>query len=155
MSTQDWKAEVVELGDLPQFEDESITQEEGERRWNRYVELVDAVTGDEGPEAVVALISSLRAEQDHGAYESTHGALESFPPEVFGAGAAQAAGALLSIPLDRSGVVLLTLAKTSPAAVAAFVNGVAPEKRDAIHELVVFHEMNEYLADVVGVIELP
>jgi hypothetical protein len=67
------------------------------RRWNRYVELADSVTGEEGAEGVAAIISSLKAEEDYGAYQAAHATLARFPPSDLDKGVALAARDLASI----------------------------------------------------------
>ena len=55
---------------LPQDEDDSVPEDEAERRLNRFVELVDAVQGNEPDEVFVTLIETLKDQEDYGAYES-------------------------------------------------------------------------------------
>ncbi|MFD9891743.1 hypothetical protein ACFWY9_20585 [Amycolatopsis sp. NPDC059027] len=148
--SSEWKAEIVACGDLIQDDDDSAPPEEAERRWNRYVELADAVTGAEGPEGVAAIVASLKAEDDYGAYQAAHAALSRFPHKDLGEGMAQAAGDLLALPKDNNGNVLLILAHAGPDAVRAFtdaVRGATPEVRAALRELVEFHESEEWLTD--------
>jgi hypothetical protein len=146
----DWKVEIVECGDLVQDDDEAAPPDEAERRWNRYVELADSVTGDEGPAGVAAIVSSLRAEEDYGAYQAAYAALDRFPREELGLGMADAVRGLLSIPRDRSGNVLLILAWAGSVAVSIFndaVRSIDPGLRGAIRELVEFHESEEWLSE--------
>lgn len=148
--SSDWKVEIVECGDLVQDDDEVTPPDEAERRWNRYVELADSVTGDEGPTGVAAIVSSLKAEEDYGAYQAAHAALDRFPRAELGQGVADAARALLSIPQDGSGNVLLILAQAGPAAVNAFnetIRSIDPDVRVSIRELVEFHESEEWLSE--------
>lgn len=148
--SSDWKVEIVECGDLVQDDDEATPPEEAERRWNRYVELADSVTGDEGPAGVAAIVSSLQAEEDYGAYQAAHAALDRFPRAELGQGVADAAKELLSIPQDGSGNVLLILAQAGPVAVNAFneaIRSIDPDVRVSIRELVEFHESEEWLSE--------
>ncbi|SDJ72482.1 hypothetical protein SAMN04487820_101492 [Actinopolyspora mzabensis] len=156
----DWKVELVECGDIVQDEDDTVPQDEAERRWNRYVELVDSVTGDEGPEAVVPIVSSLKVRYDYGAYQAAYGALERFPAADLGKGAALAAEELTRIPYDQSGVVLVTVARSPTGAVEAFneaVKFVPGEVRNRLRDVVDFHEANEWLAEDgdSGIIKVP
>lgn len=146
----DWKLEIAECGDLVQDDDESAATGEAERRWNRYVEIADSVTGEEGPEGAAAIISSLKAEDDYGAYQAAHAALSRFSPSDFGTGAALAVDALLTIPLDNSGNVLLILAQASPVTVNSFNSAI--QKLDSatqskVRELVELHESEEWLSE--------
>lgn len=146
----DWKVEIAECGDLVQDDDEVAPPGEAERRWNRYVELADSVTGDEGPAGVAAIVSSLKAEEDYGAYQAAHAALGRFPRADLGLGVADAAEGLLSIPLDSSGNVLLILARAGSMAVDSFNEAtlsIDPKVRVAIRKLVEFHESEEWLSE--------
>ncbi|MEU0171670.1 hypothetical protein ABZ214_40545 [Streptomyces iakyrus] len=146
----DWKVEIVECGDLVQDDDEVTPADEAERRWNRYVELADSVTGDEGPAGVAAIVSSLKAEEDYGAYQAAHAALGRFPHSDLGQGVADAAKELLSIPRDGSGNILLILTQAGPVAVDAFneaIQAADPDVRISIRELVEFHESEEWLSE--------
>jgi hypothetical protein len=146
----DWEAEIVECGDLVQDNDEVTPLGEAERRWNRYVELADSVTGEEGPSGVAAIVSSLKADEDYGAYQAAHAALGRFPPSDLGRGVADAAGQLLSIPRDESGNILLIVARTGPAAVRSFneaMRAAEPAVRVLVGELVEFHESEVWLGE--------
>jgi hypothetical protein len=55
-----WCAEVIDLGDIVQDSDDSISDDDREQRLNRYVELVDAVAGDEPDEVFRCLLTSVR-----------------------------------------------------------------------------------------------
>ncbi|MGX1911916.1 hypothetical protein ACWIID_24080 [Streptomyces phaeochromogenes] len=148
--SSDWKVEIVECGDLVQDDDEVTHPDEAERRWNRYVELADSVAGSEGPTAVAAIVSSLRAEEDYGAYQAAHAALNRFPHSDLGKGVALAARDLVAIPKDGSGNVLLILAQASSAAVTTFNEAMRAADADVqreMSELVEFHESEEWLSD--------
>ncbi|MFJ5266493.1 hypothetical protein ACIQAC_39165 [Streptomyces sp. NPDC088387] len=148
--SSDWKVEIVECGDLVQDDDEVAPPDEAERRWNRYVELADSVTGDEGPAGVAAIVSSLKAEEDCGAYQAAHAALGRYPCSDLGQGVAGAAKELLSIPRDGSGNILLILSQAGPVAVNVFneaMHAVDPDVRVSIRELVEFHESEEWLSE--------
>ncbi|GIJ00617.1 hypothetical protein Slu03_29940 [Sediminihabitans luteus] len=148
--SSDWRAEIVECGDLVQDDDEVTPPGEAERRWNRYVDLADSVNGSEGSSGVAAIVSSLRAEEDYGAYQAAHAALGRFPHSDLGQGVADASRELLSIPQDQSGNVLLILIRSGPAAVKSFneaIRAADPDVRVSVRELVEFHESEEWLSE--------
>lgn len=148
--SSDWKDEIVECGDLVQDDDGETPVEEAERRWNRYVELADSVTGSEGSGGVSAIVSSLRAAEDYGAYQAAHAALSRFPHSDLGKGMAAAARDLVSIPKDSSGNVLLILVRAGSVAVDSFneaMRSVDAAVQLEVRELVEFHESEEWLAD--------
>ena len=51
----------------------------------RFFACCDAVTGQEDPVVIDALVDAVRVADDHGVYEAVHNALWRFPPEVLGA----------------------------------------------------------------------
>ena len=71
--------ELIATGNIVQDSDESVPWPEREDRFNRYIELLDSLVGNEGIEVVRALIQSMQAEDDYGAYQTTQAALGRFP----------------------------------------------------------------------------
>ncbi len=71
--------ELIVTGNIFQDSDESIPWPERENRFNRYIELLDSIEGNEGLSVAKALIQSMQAKDDYGAYQSTQGALGRFP----------------------------------------------------------------------------
>ncbi|WP_409182040.1 hypothetical protein F9C11_37290 [Amycolatopsis sp. VS8301801F10] len=144
-----WRRELLSVCELD-LGAEPVPQEELDRRCDRYVELADLVSGDEGPAAVAVLIASLRAEQDYGAHQAVYGALQRFPANDIVEGAILAAADLLALPRDNSGQVLqlVTLVAT-PADLEHFrrrAHGLEPGVRQRLHSLVQAHEQDEWLA---------
>ncbi|SBV37670.1 conserved hypothetical protein [uncultured Stenotrophomonas sp.] len=72
MATQfeEWRSELLHVGNIVQDADHSIGWDEREDRFNRYIEMLDALTGEEGFEHVLAVFESLQAEDDYGAYQT-------------------------------------------------------------------------------------
>jgi len=89
-----WRSELIATGQIVQDDDEGPSEEEGVSRFDRYVELIDAVTGAEGQEVFQAIIDSIHAIDDYGAYEGTYNALWCFPPAQAGVWMAEAFPAL-------------------------------------------------------------
>jgi len=83
MIDQDWKKELIETGNIVQDHDTTVSQEEAERRFNRYIEMLDSIQGNEGLECACTVIRSLRAKQDYGAYQTSHRVLGKFPREIY------------------------------------------------------------------------
>jgi hypothetical protein len=146
-----WRRELLAAGNLVQDGDGSASAEEAGRRFDRYVALADMIDGTEGPEAVHALVASLRAEEDYGAHEAVYGALERFPSKDLVNGIILAVDDLLRIPRDHSGQVLQLLALLSDADdLQAFTAGcgrLTPDARSGLAGLIESHEANEWLAD--------
>jgi hypothetical protein len=82
-NVSEWELELVQTGKIVQDGDISVSPDEAEKRFSRYVELVDMVEGDEGPEVVKALVRSIQVRYDYGAYQGTMNAiLDRFPMEL-------------------------------------------------------------------------
>lgn len=109
-----WREELLSTGNIVQDDDDSVPQPEQERRFNRYVELLDAVTGSEGIETFVALVDSLQAEQDYGAYAQTYNTLWRFPPILAAQGLIVALPALIQRQENCAGNILCTLGNATP-----------------------------------------
>lgn len=131
MSTafQDWRKELLFVGNIVQDGDKSVPQPEVEERFNRYVQMVDSVTGNEGVEAFSALVDSLQAKDDYGAYQSTYGALRRFPVTVAAQGLVEALPRLIGRHRECAGDILAQLANGTKGAgfarLSAFRNALA------------------------------
>lgn len=55
-----WEIELIETGRIVQDDDNSVSPDEAERRFNRYVALVDLAKGIEGQAAATALVRSIQ-----------------------------------------------------------------------------------------------
>lgn len=108
-----WREELLFTGNIIQDDDESVSQLEKEKRFNRYIELVDSVTGTEGVEAFLALIESLRAKDDYGAYQGTYSALRRFPPVVVAKGLIAALPGLIHRQPEYAGDILSQVANST------------------------------------------
>jgi hypothetical protein len=80
---QEWQKELIFTGNIVQDTNESVPQPEAERRFNRYIELLDMVEGDEGQQVLTSVIRSIQVKHDYGAYQTTLGIiLWKFPPDL-------------------------------------------------------------------------
>ena len=105
-----WRAELLATSEIVQDDDQSVSAEEAEARFLRFVELVDGVRGDDPDEVFLALYESLDDREDYGAYQSVLGALARATPERRGRHAVAAVPALLRRAPDMAGDVLGQLA---------------------------------------------
>src|SRR5689334_19860375 len=80
---ENWRQELLTVGYIVQDGDDTIPQPEAERRFNRYVEMLDALSGNEGYEYALAVMQSVQAEQDYGAYQTTAHTLWRFGEEAY------------------------------------------------------------------------
>jgi hypothetical protein len=145
-----WRAELHEAGDLPQdVPGDPEAEEEAERRADRYRELVKQVSGREDVDVVIALIGSMRAEEDEGAYDDTVETLEVFPDLVLGRGAGLAWEELLSIPRKFSGQVLYECCHRGAESINAFnavYASLLPEAQRLLGALINHHETGTWLS---------
>lgn len=105
-----WERELLSCRRIVQDEDTSVSVEEAERRFNRYIELIDAVDGTEGEPAARALMRSMQAVHDYGAYQATLGKLVfAFPPKEVAAAVVAEVPRLIDTLEDWAGDVLSLL----------------------------------------------
>lgn len=143
MDVTRWCAEVLDLGDIVRDSDDSVSDDERERRFDRYVELVDAVTGEEPDEVYRCLLASVRDLDDYGAHEAVIGALLRFAePRRARLTASELANTIQRYP-DFAGNLLGQLALGSDDLLALLSHSIAalPEsQRESILEFVVCEE---------------
>jgi hypothetical protein len=82
-SFEDWKIELLHLGNIVQDVDASLPANEVERRFNRYVEMLEGLSGAEGFEYALAVMESIQAEQDYGAYQIAERAAFRFGEDTY------------------------------------------------------------------------
>jgi hypothetical protein len=105
-----WRAELLELGQIIQDEDESVPREETDRRFRRFVAMVDALTGHEGSRAVDTLFDAIQVEESYGAYHAIGHALARFPESEYLNGLVKALPRLIAQLPDQAGEHLVAIA---------------------------------------------
>lgn len=105
-----WKAELLFTGNIIQDDDESVDSDESHRRFMRFVEMVDALTGKEGPQVVDALFESIQVNDSYGAYHSINHALARFPEMEYLSGLVRALPRLIERLPDQAGEHLVSVA---------------------------------------------
>ncbi len=83
MNIEQFTNELLFTGNIIQDDDNSVEWPERENRFNRYIELLDSLKGNEGLEIARVIIKSMQAEQDYGAYQTTQRTLGKFPSEIY------------------------------------------------------------------------
>jgi hypothetical protein len=143
MNVASWCAEVIDLGDIVQDSDDSVSDAERELRFDRYVELVDAMTGEEPDEAFRCLVASVRDQDDYGAHEAVVSALLRFaPPRRARLTASVLADTAQRVP-DFAGNLLGQLALGPDDAVSVLnesISSLPESQQEAIRELIVCEE---------------
>jgi hypothetical protein len=74
--------ELLLTGNIVQDYDESISDDESECRFNRYIELLDLIDGSEDIKVTKLIIQSMRAKDDYGAYQTAIRKIFSFPSDI-------------------------------------------------------------------------
>ena len=105
-----WKAELLHAGRIVQDGDVSVEPEEAHRRFMRFVEIVDSLEGNEGPEVVDALFEAIQVEDSYGAYHSIDHALARFPESYYLLGLIKALPRLIAELPDQAGDQLASIA---------------------------------------------
>ena len=78
-----WRAELCAVGRIVQDDDSSVSADDAESRFNRYISMLDAVTGNEHPDYALAILASIQSIHDYGAYQTTIDAALRFGPQRF------------------------------------------------------------------------
>jgi len=108
-----WREELLFTGNIVQDGDNSVSSADREHRFKRYIQILDAITGLEGMDAFVALVDSLQAKEDYGAYQSTYCALRRFPAKVAAQGLIVGLPPLIHRQRDCAGDILAQLANAT------------------------------------------
>ena len=122
-----WRAAILDASDIVQDGDDTVAPEEAERRFNRFIALIDQVQGGEADEVFLTLMETLTDQEDYGAYQSVLGALHRFGPDRRGRLVAEGIVPLLRRAAEQAGDVLGQLAFAEDAAITAF-NRACPER---------------------------
>lgn len=150
MDFESWKAELLLTGNIVQDDDDSVSEAERVRRSERYLEMVNAIEGTDGEDTYCALVESMRAENDYGAYQSTFNALGRFPPDVAGGGLVRSLPGLIRQRPHWAGDLLCGLPDEHVAGLNAALAQSAQEVRDLIVAFVLQEEDGGWLEDRTG-----
>lgn len=83
MNIDEFEKEILFTGNIVQDSDTTIGWPERENRFNRYLELLDSINGTEGIYFARAIIKSMQADSDYGAYQTTQRVLGKFPSQIY------------------------------------------------------------------------
>lgn len=109
-----WREELLRVGRITQDDDDQTPEKQRVRDFELYVELVDALDGSEGIDAVAALFESLQVKDDYGAYQGTRNAVFRFPEEQYAIALVRELPRLISTQPDWAGDFLGQLAMLNP-----------------------------------------
>jgi hypothetical protein len=145
-----WRDELLALSDIPQDDDESVPVREAERRFNRFVQLVDQVQSDDPDTVFLTLMETLKDQDDYGAYEGVFEALLRLSPARRGRVMADGVLPLLRRAPDLAGDVLSQVAFDTDEVVAAFNRACAeratPEERRELSDFIAAQEHDGWLS---------
>ena len=80
---QDWRNQLLFTGNIVQDEDDTVSDDETESRFNTYIEMIESIDGSEGKEYALAIFESIQAVNDYGAYQTAGHAVWKFGEEVY------------------------------------------------------------------------
>ncbi len=157
MNTNKFVEDLIFTGNIVQDSDESVPWPERENRFNRYIELLDSVTGNEGVDIASAIIKSMQAEDDYGAYQTAQGALGQFPSKVYVEAMISELPNLIKKNREWAGELLCGLANsegTEYSEVLSIFNNalVNSPHKESILSFVRFQETDGWLEHRVGVL---
>ncbi len=148
-----WRAELLRVGQIVQDDATSVPQPEAEARFNRYLELLQMPDGSEGDEFALAIVESIQAKHDYGAYQRAIGALDRFAPPARCAAVLRELPRLMRTLPDWAGDLLLGLTRESDAPVFnSLLLEATPEDQRLIREFITKEEHGGWLQDDVGVL---
>lgn len=105
-----WKTELVSVGNIVQDADRDTPPEEAQRRFQRYIAMLDALTGTEGPPYALAIFQSVQAEHDYGAYQTANRAAWRFGAHAYCSALLQELPRLINTLPDWAGDFLVGIA---------------------------------------------
>ncbi len=156
-----YSKELVFTGNIIQDSDNSIDPDESERRFNRYIELLDSIEGKEGVEVAKLVIRSMRAKDDYGAYQTSQRALFRFPPEVSAQAIVDELPDLIDKNTEWAGEILCGLANEiendETPYISAFSVAISRANQSVIEKIMEYiknEEIDGWLSHRVGVLNI-
>jgi hypothetical protein len=154
-----WRQELLFVGRIIQDGDTTVSSDERHRRFMRFVELVDSLTGSEGPAAIEALFDSIQVEDSYGAYCSIDHALSRFPESEYLSGLVMALPRLIRELPDQAGEHLVSIANGIGGKWAhqvdllnAIIAQATPDVRDSVVSFIRSQERSGWLTNRMGVL---
>ena len=148
MDRTEWCSELISVGDIVQDGDDSVTPEEAERRFDRYVELLNGVTRNEPDQVFRCILASVRHQDDYGARQAVMGALLRFGPSRYGRLLALSMAALVERVPSFAGELLCDLANQGGTNLREFnstAGGLDPHDREMMVKFVASEEVDGWL----------
>jgi len=105
-----WKAELLIVGNIIQDGDKHTPPDEAQRRFQRYYAMLDALSGNEGAHYALAIVQSVQAEHDYGAYQTANRAAWRFGETAYCAALLHELPRLITTLPDWAGDFLVGIA---------------------------------------------
>ena len=158
-SFDSWRAELLHVGNIVQDHDPGVSPEEASQRFNRYIEMLDSLKGDEGPEYAAAVFQSIQALHDYGAYQTAERVAWRFGEEMFcSALLAELPRLIESLP-DWAGDFLVSIANAQDtpheSIISTFntqLSASSPQIREAVRAFISQEEDDGWFSHRVGVL---
>ena len=80
---QEWRNELLRVGRIVQDDDETTSPEQAEASFNRYIEMLDQLSGKEGFDYAVAVLEPIQSVHDYGAYQTAQNAALRFGRKAY------------------------------------------------------------------------
>jgi hypothetical protein len=158
-SFDEWRKELLHVGNIVQDSDNSVSPDESEQRFNRYIEMLDLLGGTEGSEYTLAIFESIQAEHDYGAYQTACRSAWLFGEDNFCMSLIQELPRLIKTRPDWAGDFMVSIANgegTEHESVIKTFNrhlkSVSSDKKNVILEYINEQEKNGWFEHRVGVL---
>ena len=159
INMNDFIEQLMFSGNIVQDSDETVGWPEREDRFNKYIELLESINGNEGLDIARAVIKSMQAEEDYGAYQTSQGTLGKFPAEVYTSALILELPALIKSQSEWAGELLCSLANSLDTAYEYNINHFNKllkdsdqETKDIINKYIEAEEDDGWLEHRVGVL---
>ena len=156
---EQWKSELLHVGKIVQDSNKTISPDESERLFNRYIEMLDALTGTEGYEYALAVFESVQMVDDYGAYQTAERAAWRFGEDMFCRALLQELPRFIKTLPDWAGDFLVSIANadgTKHQSIIRIFNEqltcLQPNTGQEIKEYIHAEEENGWLAHRKGVL---
>ncbi|WP_219118025.1 hypothetical protein [Janthinobacterium sp. UMAB-56] len=161
-SFEPWKAELLIVGNIVQDGDSTTPPDAAQRRFQRYSAMLDALTGTEGAQYALAIVQSVQAEHDYGAYQTANRAAWRFGETAYCAALLQELPRLIASLPDWAGEFLVGIANGAgtphASAIACFntlLAAVPPAQQALIADFIAQEEDDGWFEHCPGVLGHP
>ena len=158
MPFAEWKAELLRVGNIVQDEDQSVVPAEKERRFNRYMEMLERLDGSENDQYAAAVMTSIQAHNDYGAYQAAVRALWRFGVRIYCKTLLDQLLRLIQTLPDWAGDFLGQIANEDTSGESAIhefnqlLSALPADQRSLIQQFIASQESDSWLEHRVGVL---